>query len=65
MEWNEKQSWYAFLVPFGIAAVFFVGYALGSGDTTYAIPFGTFWAALVVAWLFRLTFLAGLRRGDS
>lgn len=65
MEWNEKQSWYAVLVPFGIATTFFLGYAVGSGDATHLLMVGTVWGAAVAAWLFRVTYLAGKRRGDS
>lgn len=69
MSLNEKVMWEAFLYPFGLTLLFVSGLAIGSGwGEGYAIGFFTLLVitgSMFVAWTFRMTFLAGKRRGDT
>lgn len=64
---NERRGWTYCLSVFGVLAAFSLGVSIGSRWVAFEplAVVGAAFLAIFIAWLFRLTFLAGKRRGDS
>lgn len=61
-EWNRWAV--ALIVPF-VCFVFFAGISIGAGVVEPALVTGVVFGTAFVPWLFRATYVAGKRRGDT